>query len=71
MTCTCALAESTAMATTQLARVVQCRAIQHKDAASWQSDNNGRRKLRMSWVVVTDNDGKRQLRIQWERVVGS
>jgi hypothetical protein len=70
MTCMCAFAQSTAMATTQLTRVVQCRAIQHNDAASWQSHNNREKKLRMSWVVVTDNDGRRQLQIHWEPATG-
>jgi hypothetical protein len=64
MTCRNAFAETTAMATTQLARTIPCRMIQSEDAASWQPDNNGERNLRMSWVVVTDNDGRRRLQIR-------
>ncbi|MFI5102241.1 MAG: hypothetical protein ACHP9V_02600 [Terriglobales bacterium] len=60
MTSLIAFAESTAMATTQLARV-----IRYQDAASWRLESTGERKPRMSWVVVTDNDGGRRLRILW------
>jgi hypothetical protein len=49
-----------AMATTQLARVVQ-----YEDASTWQLETVGRGSLRMSWVVVTDSDGKPQLRMSW------
>jgi hypothetical protein len=56
-----ALAQTMAMPTTQLTRVVQ-----YEDAASWQLERTTERaSLRMRWVVVTDNDGKRQLRMQW------
>jgi hypothetical protein len=65
MTCRIACAETTAMATTQLARTIPCRMIQSEDTASWQSDNNGERRPRMSWVVVTDNDGRQRLEIRW------
>ena len=65
MTCVVAFAESTAMATTQLARGIQCHAIQCQDAASWQLESTRERKPRMTWVVVTDNDGGRLLRILW------
>jgi len=71
MTCMCAFAQSTAMATTQLTRVARRSALRHEDADACQSDNNSQRKLRMRWVVVTDNNGRRQLRIQWEGAMGS
>ena len=65
MTCMTAFAEPTAMATTQLARGMQCRVLQYEDGAGWQLESSGERQPRMSWVVVTDKDGKRQLRILW------
>jgi hypothetical protein len=68
MTCIIAFAEPPAMATTQLARMVQHRVIQDEDAASWQLEGNGERKPRMSWVVVTGKDGGR-LRILWSQRV--
>jgi hypothetical protein len=60
MTCMTAFVESTAMATTQLARV-----IRHKGDDWWQLETNDARKPRMSWVVVIDKDGRRRLQIFW------
>jgi hypothetical protein len=65
MTCRIAFAETTAMATTQLAQMIQHRMIQCKDAPSGRLESNGERKPRMSWVVVTDQDGRRRLEILW------
>lgn len=65
MTCRIAFAETTAMATTQLARTIPGRMIQCEHAAPRHSNGNGERKLRMSWVVVTDNHGRRRLQIRW------
>ena len=65
MTCRIAFAETTAMATTQLARMIQHRMIQCEDAPCVQLESNGEGKPRMSWVVVTDNDGRRRLQILW------
>ena len=59
------LQKGTAMATAQLARVIEDRVIQYEDAALWQLEGTGERKPRMSWVVVTGKDGGRRLRIQW------
>jgi hypothetical protein len=65
MTCRIAFAETTAMATTQLARTIECRMIQSEDAASEQLGSNIQRKPRMSWAVVTDQDGRQHLQILW------
>ena len=65
MTCMIAFAQPMAMATTQLARVVQYPLIQDEDAGFRQLENLGEGKTRMSWVVVTGQDGKRGLRILW------
>jgi hypothetical protein len=62
MTRMTAFAETMAMPTTQLTRV-----IQYENAASRQLESNAERKSpRMSWVVVTDDDGRGRLRIQWK-----
>ena len=66
MTCIAVFAKSTAMTTTQLARVIQPGVI-HQDAASWQLEDTGERKPCMSWVVVTGHDGRRQLRMLWSQ----
>lgn len=65
MTYMAVFGESTAMATTQFARVIPQGVVQHQDAASWRLESNGKRTPRMSWVVVTDRDGGQQLRILW------
>ena len=65
MTCMTVFAASTAMATTQLARVSQPSVIENQAANSWQLEGCGERNPRMSWVVATEQDGRRQLRILW------
>jgi hypothetical protein len=62
MACITLFAQPMAMATTQLARV-----IQYDDASACQWEENVERKsLSASWVVVIDGTGKRKLQIQWE-----
>ena len=65
MTCMNAFAPPMAMATTQLARVVQCPLIPDEDAGFGRLENQREGKTRMSWVVVTGQDGTRGLRILW------
>jgi len=61
MACMTLFAPPMAMATTQLARVVQ-----YESASTWQLESTVERdSLRMNWVVVTDSDGKQQLRMRW------
>ena len=61
MACMTLTAQPLAMATTQLARVVD-----YECASTWQPEMAVERTpLRMSWVVVTDDDGKEQLRMRW------
>ena len=67
MTCMAVFRESTAVATTQLERVIQPCVIQYQDADSWQSERAGERMPRMSWLVLAGNDGRRQLQILWSQ----
>ena len=67
MTCMAVFRESTAVATTQLERVIQPGVIQYQDADSWQSERAGERMPRMSWLVLAGNDGRRQLQILWSQ----
>jgi len=61
MACITLFAQTMAMATTQLARV-----IHYEDASPGQPGGTVESKsLRMSWVVVTDDNGNRKLQIQW------
>ncbi len=61
MACITLFAQPMAMATTQLARV-----IQQESESTWQTNATVEPKsLSMSWVVVTDSNGGRKLRMQW------
>ena len=61
MACMTLFAQPLAMATTQLARVVQ-----YEDVSTLHLESKVERSpLRMSWVVVTDGDGKPKLRMRW------
>ncbi len=55
-----------AMATTQLARVVEGENVQPRQ----MNITEERDSLRMSWVVATDNDGNRCLRMHWASTEG-
>jgi hypothetical protein len=60
MACMTLFAQSMAMATTQLARVI------YQDALQQREGNLERNSLRMSWVVVTaGNGGGKKLQMQW------
>ncbi len=60
MACITFMAPPVAMATTQLARV-----IDFKLSAPQQQLRAERQPLRMNWVVVTGSNGSRVLRMQW------
>jgi len=61
MACIILFAQPLAMATTQLARVVQ-----YDNVSTSQLDNKVKRSSpSMSWVVVTDKHGNRKLQILW------
>ncbi len=58
MPCMTLLAPAVAMATTQLARV-----INYEVSAPQQRQNAEQQPLRMNWVVVTDKNNSRLLRM--------
>ncbi len=66
MACITLFAQSMAMATTQLARVIHCESI----SSCHLEDHVERKAPSMSWVVVTDSNGNRKLQIQWTPAEG-
>jgi hypothetical protein len=64
MACVIPFTQPAAMATTQLARTIEC----HEACSRPATHNVMQNPLRMSWVVVTDRDGKRKLQIHWAQL---
>ena len=62
MACMTLIAQPLAMATTQLAHVVQYEAA---STSQFENKVDRSRALHMSWVVVTDGEGQSQLRVRW------
>jgi hypothetical protein len=65
MACIALSAHPSAMATTQLARIISCEVRYEASAPRCAEHNAEHAHLRMNWVVVVGENGRPQLRTNW------